>query len=92
MPSLMCRQAKAGLVADLPAVVLELPAPALVHWGLDDWQQPTDTKTRESGLGTHVADLDISNLGPGRAVVFTFLWQQDNRWDDNRFTVQLVSE
>lgn len=71
---------------------LELPAPALVHWGLDDWQQPTDTKTRDSGLGTHVADLDISNLGPGRAVVFTFLWLEDNRWNDNRFAVQLVSE
>ena len=66
---------------------LELPAPALVHWGLDDWTAATDLNTRESGLGTHVADLDISTLQPGRSVVFTFLWRDDERWDAARFSV-----
>lgn len=71
---------------------LELTAPALVHWGLDDWQAATDTKTRDSGLGTHVADLDISTLEPGRAVVFTFLWLDGERWDESRFKVQIAAD
>ncbi len=71
---------------------LELTAPALVHWGLDDWQAATDTKTRESGLGTHVADLDISNLEPGRAVVFTFLWLEGERWDASQFRVEITAD
>lgn len=71
---------------------LELTAPALVHWGLDDWQQATDTKTRESGLKTHVADLDVSALQPGRAVVFTFLWLDGERWDASEFRVQITGD
>ena len=77
-------------ITHLPAgkiLRLELPAPALVHWGLDDWTAATDLNTRESGLGTHVADLDISTLQPGRSVVFTFLWRDDERWDAARFSV-----
>lgn len=71
---------------------LELTAPALVHWGLDDWQAATDTRTRDSGLGTHVVDLDISKVEPGRAVVFTFIWLDGERWDDATFTVQITAE
>jgi len=80
-------------IAHLPAgktLRLELTAPALVHWGLDDWTAPTDTKTRESGLGTHVADLETSTLPPGRSVVFTFQWLDDARWDSARFEVQII--
>ncbi|MET0440272.1 MAG: glucan 1,4-alpha-glucosidase [Devosia sp.] len=71
---------------------LELTAPALVHWGLDDWQGATDTKTRDSGLNTHVVDLDISTLPPGRAVVFTFLWLDGERWDPSQFRVQITGD
>lgn len=71
---------------------LELTAPGLVHWGLDDWQAATDTRTRDSGLGTHVVDLDISKVEPGRAVVFTFMWLDGERWDDATFTVQITAE
>ncbi|MBN9333823.1 glucan 1,4-alpha-glucosidase [Devosia sp.] len=71
---------------------LELVAPALVHWGLDEWQDATDTKTRDSGLGTHVADLDISKLEPGRAVVFTFLWLDEERWDASQFRVEITGQ
>lgn len=68
---------------------LELTAPALVHWGLDDWQQANDMKTRDSGFGTQIADLDTSRLLAGRSVVFTFLWLDDKRWDASSFTVRI---
>ena len=71
---------------------LELTAPALVHWGLDDWQAATDTRTRDSGLGTHVVDLDISKVEPGRAVAFTFMWLDGERWNDATFTVQITAD
>ena len=82
-------------IAHLPAgrnLRLELTAPALVHWGLDDWTAATDIRTRESGLGTHVADLETSTLQPGRSVVFTFLWLDGEHWDAARFEVQVIGD
>jgi glucoamylase len=39
-----------------------------------------------------VADLDISKLEPGRAVVFTFLWLDEERWDASQFRVEITGQ
>jgi glucoamylase len=39
-----------------------------------------------------VVDLDISKVEPGRAVVFTFMWLDGERWDDATFTVQITAD
>ena len=58
-----------------------LRTPALVHWSFDSWKNTRDIETRDTGLGTHVADLPSDQLGPGGHVVFTFYWQQERRWE-----------
>lgn len=71
---------------------LELEAPARVHWGIDGWRSAADLETRESGIGTHIADLDTAALQPGSHVNFTFFWPADNRWDASRFDVQVIGQ
>jgi len=58
-----------------------LRTPALVHWSFDSWKNTRDLETRDTGLGTQVADLPSDKLGPGGHVVFTFYWQQERRWE-----------
>lgn len=68
---------------------IQLQAPALVHWSADDWKTIQDTPTRGTGLGVHVADLPTADLARGARVVFTFFWQQANKWEGMDFTVQV---
>ena len=46
---------------DAPMLRIELRARATVHWGIDAWQFATDTTTRDTGLGIHVADRPTRN-------------------------------
>ena len=66
---------------------LEVLAPAAVRWSSDGWQTVQDTKTRDTGLGVHVADLATSKLHAGSNVVFTFFWPQAGRWEGTDFSV-----
>ena len=77
-----CRSVPAG-----KNLRIEVLSPALVHWSDDQWRTPHDLRTRESGLGTHFADLDTSHLEPGRQVVFTFYWPQARHWEGTDFSV-----
>jgi len=61
--------------------------PALVHWSIDGWQTAQDTKTRDSGLDTHILDLPTASLPSGSQVLFTFYWPQENRWEGQNYNV-----
>ena len=66
-----------------------LPEPALVHYGVDGWQEVADVATRDSGLGLHVADLPTTQLQAGRHIVFTLYWAGSARWEDRDFRVDI---
>jgi glucoamylase len=60
---------------------IELPAAASVRWSSDGWHTIQETKTTDSGLGVHYADLDTADLAGGREVVFSIFWPAENRWE-----------
>jgi glucoamylase len=64
-----------------------LTAPAMVHYGLDGWKSVADINTRDTGLGTHVADLPTEQLSAGSEIVFTFYWLEEQRWEGTNFSV-----
>ena len=70
---------------------IETLTPAVVHWSVDGWDQPKDTKTRSTGLGTHVADVPTTHLPIGSQIRFTFYWPEADRWEQQDFSVT-VSE
>jgi glucoamylase len=71
---------------------VELLAPAKIHWSTDQWSNVNDTQTHPTGLGLHYADLPLEKLKEGAEVVFTFYWTEQDRWEDNNFSVKVVGE
>jgi glucoamylase len=69
---------------------LELDAPAMVHWSSNGWYDASDLRTRETAFATHVVDLNTADLKPGQSAVFTFLWQDGQRWENADFEVRIV--
>jgi glucoamylase len=68
----------------------ELLEPALVHWSADDWQTLENTESRDTGLGTHVADIPTTRLAAGSTVRFTFRWSLTNQWEGQDYAVQVA--
>jgi len=81
-----CRAAPAGSI-----LRIETLAPAVVHWTLDEWKAAHDSPTRDTGLGVFVAELPTKSLPPGRTVVFTFYWPEEDRWEGENFQVRFES-
>jgi glucoamylase len=68
---------------------IELLNPGLVHWSIDGWTTSQDTKTRDTGLGTHVLNLPTASLPAGSEVTFTFYWPLESRWEGTDFAVSV---
>jgi glucoamylase len=70
-------------IASIPSgarLVVGLPDPARIRWGVDGWNDATDQPTGESGLGFFVAGLDTAALRPGQRVEFTVQWAKSGEW------------
>ena len=66
---------------------IEVLQPAVVHWSRDGWRTVLDSKTRDTDLGLHVADLPTDALPTGTPIQFTFRWPLADRWEGVDFTV-----
>jgi glucoamylase len=70
---------------------IELLAAAVVHWSSDGWQTSHDAKTKDTGLGMHVADLPTGDLPASTALTFTLYWPTEDRWEGTDFEVRIES-
>jgi glucoamylase len=66
---------------------VETLAPAVVRWSVDAWRTLHDTRTRDTTLGVHVADLRTECLRTGDCVSLTFHWSDADRWEGADFIV-----
>jgi glucoamylase len=67
------------------ALRIEVLAPAVVRWSVDDWTTLHDSSTRDCGLGVHLVDLPTAGLPVGATVRFTFRWNDGDRWEGRDF-------
>ena len=81
-----------GTIRAGQALRLVFAEPTLVHWGIDDWQQPTDTLTVPGMLGLHVADLAIEALAAGQRIVFSVQDLATGSWVEDDRAIEVVSE
>ncbi len=65
---------------------IEVKAAAIVHWTLDNWKTVTDTNTRDTKVGIHLADIELGNTSSGE-IKFTFFWIEANHWENKDFQV-----
>lgn len=68
----------------------DLLSPAKILYTIDNWHTDKDTFTKDSGLGTHYADIDTSELGAGATIEFTFYWTEQDRWEGRNFSVAVL--
>jgi glucoamylase len=71
-------------------VRVEVPAPAIVHWSVDEWQTVHDTATRDTGLSMHLTELPTASLPEGAVVRFTLYWPAIQRWEGRDFAVHVM--
>jgi glucoamylase len=64
-----------------------LMEPALVRWTFDDWQNSSNTDSRDSGWNVQHVDLPTETLASGRQVVFTFFWKNHARWEGSDYEI-----
>lgn len=69
---------------------LLLPAPAVVHWGRDDWEEPQDASTTGGGLGLHRFDFPEAALSGSSSLVFTLRWEETGEWEGQDYHVSIV--
>jgi hypothetical protein len=72
-------------------LAIALPRPATVRWGHGGWRNALDEPTHDSGLGFHVATLDVSRLPRGERVEFTWQWQESGAWHGRDYQVAAMS-
>jgi glucoamylase len=71
---------------------IELTAPAIVHWTMDDWETVHDTETTKNSFDIHFADLPTRKSMRGKSIRFTLFWTETQRWEGADFAVTLDSE
>jgi hypothetical protein len=74
------------------ALRLVFAEPSVVHWGIDDWQQPQDTFTMVGMLGLQVADLASEALEAGQRLVFSIQDLTTENWIENDRVIEVVAE
>jgi glucoamylase len=74
------------------ALIIALPRPARIHWGVDGWQNIADHETLDTGLGLQCCELDASMLTHANRVDFTFQWQDSGDWAGEDFHVTIAAK
>jgi len=72
-------------------LAVALPRPALVRWGHGGWGNAVDEPTRDSGLGFHVAALDVRRFSTGERIQFTWQWQENGTWHGRDYQLTTIS-
>lgn len=85
--AIWCLHAPIGAIAPGIALTVAVPRPALVHWGVNGWQNIADGRTEDTGLGLHAFDIAAEALGQARSIEFTLQWLDTDAWIGQDFQV-----
>ncbi len=87
--AIWCPHAPIGQIAHRTALIIALPRAALIHWGVDGWQNIVDNETLDTGLGIHSVELDATIPPRARCIDFTFQWLDTGEWAHSDFHVTI---
>ncbi len=88
--AIWCLHAPIGQVAHGATLMIAAPRSAHVHWGVNGWQEIAESETRDTGLGLHVFELDLSGLEHVRRVDFTLQWSDTSEWVGADFHIDVA--
>jgi glucoamylase len=90
--ALWCLHAPIGSIASGIGLIVALPRPARVHWGVNGWRNIADGETRDTGLGLHAFELSAAALADAHDINFTAQWHDDQVWIGRDFVVRILAE
>jgi len=67
-----------------------LDRPALMHWGINSWNNLNDTEAQDTGLGVYTIELPVRELSVGETVQFTFFWLDTQSWEGRDHHVSII--
>ena len=70
---------------------VEVMASAMIHWGVNGWQDVQDVDTTQSAFSTYYVDLPVDELPAGTTVQFTFYWHGTGCWEEADYSVEIVA-
>jgi glucoamylase len=71
---------------------IECLASAIVKWTTDNWATANETKTLDSCIGNHFADIPTSELKYGHKISFTFYWIDSGNHEHRDYQVSVESD
>ncbi len=71
-----------SVVISAPDVVVERSEPFLLHYGVNDWSNPTDATSEPLGFAMHGVRINRVALGNPERIVYTRLDPTSSSWDD----------
>jgi glucoamylase len=78
-----CRTIPAG-----KNLLLELLAEDIIHWSSNELKEVIETKTRDTGIGIHLADIPTFSLKTGKQIHFTFFYLKRTTGRDRIFLLK----
>src|SRR5699024_6036493 len=52
----------------------------MLHWSTDGWESTNDSDSKDTGLGIHFLDLDLTSIKKDEEINFTFYWPEHENW------------
>lgn len=77
-------------IGTMPAGALlriQAASPFRLRWTADEWQSVDDVASTSTGVG--IEFVDIMPAPQSAPIGFTFFWVQENRWEDERYRVEI---
>jgi glucoamylase len=71
-------------------LTITLKEPALVHWGINGWQNASDVETNQTGLGVFIVELPVRHLKVGETIQFSLKWSATGVWEGQDHEVMVV--
>lgn len=66
---------------------VQASAPFVLHWTRDEWHDSSDTRSTPTAVGIEFVDIPLP--AQDAPIRFTFLWLEENRWENRDFTVEI---
>ncbi len=68
---------------------IEVLAPAVIHWSLDNWTTAQDANAQDTGIGIYKVDLPTAKITGKQMLSFAIFWSETNTWEGMNFTVEV---
>jgi glucoamylase len=85
--AIWCWHAPVGRIRHGIALIVALPRPARIHWGMNGWQNLADGETWATGLGLHGFEIETAKLSNVCSIDFTFQWRDTQGWVGKDFHI-----